>query len=622
MADFLRKVKDQVQDLAEGEKARKLVSELYAQDEKNNVSLRFVLLSALASGSDSLVAQEALNLGYELHVPLPMSREEYGKDFSSADLAVFNELIGKASHVFEIQDANPERGHSYADASRIVLNHSDVLLALWDKKNTEYVAGTAATMESAIRQHIPVVHIHANAAEPTCIITDNLRATNWEEKLQAHLESLLLPVEATSTNKADLKFTRSCAAQKDIPSMGWYPQYLGIPGLIIRAESWMSRLLRWLPIRAQKPTGVPFLEADTPAFTQHDSKKPAGENNPLCPACLHTWETLFNWYDQLANAYSARYRGGLVMRYLAPVIATTMLACALNWETWLYSGVPDAAKQDCHGAASTLKFCVAAWFILQGLFLLLPVLLQIADSCLMWHRKFFSYRVVCEQLRQTMYLGPVGFFMVRAKESTYRNNPQRWTAWYYRALIREVGLPHVVVNHEYLKNWLVWTRDRFVVDQMNYHEKRWRREGNMCTKLVWAALVAFGLGIVVACWRGYLSVSGESPVLNSLVATAALVIPALAVFWAGFCAYACYAKDQQVSLASGETLDSIRHEMDVFLRAEGYDAKLSAKEIATIQPEALHFTRAYNIAERIHECCKSELLGWEDLISTKGIKHQ
>ena len=43
------------------------------------------LMSALASGGDQLVAEEALALGIELMVPLPMPQDEYERDFQDAE---------------------------------------------------------------------------------------------------------------------------------------------------------------------------------------------------------------------------------------------------------------------------------------------------------------------------------------------------------------------------------------------------------------------------------------------------------------------------------------------------------------------------------------------------------
>ncbi len=635
LAAIFRCVREQVQSmLNEKEGPVAIANELYAPEP------RFVLLSPLAKGADSLAAEEALALGYELHVPLPMAREEYEKDFEDEESrATYRRLLAEAErfeHIYEIRDSHPERSHAYADATRMVLNHSDVLIALWNNADTKFIAGTAATVSQASSMHIPVIHVHAEAAEATCFMADGIRSTNWQNRLRTRLQCLLLPVEAHPTTradkaqaKADLKFVRSCAREGD--SAPW------CPGIITRAEKKFKALIGLLPPYLRKPVEVDMLDTNKEVFTAQNL------------SILATWHQQFRKFDKLAGDFSARYRGGLFLRYQVPFFATFFLCCALYCATWNLS-CPEILQpawsfvcrltwsltwtviqllgwqgwfDDCSASRSGVSFWQTLWFASQAFFLAIPILMYFVDKYQMWHRKFFSYRVVAEHLRQTQFLGPVGFFMVREKESVFKDSPQRWTAWYYRALIREEGLPHAVVTHEYLSNWLAWTRDRFVVEQENYHMQRQLRDGRLTRKLVLIGMWLFGMGFVAAVIRGVVTVTDVGELTKSIAVTFALCCPAYASFLAGFSSYACYAKNHQVSVASSNTLQSIRREIDVFLRNEGRAIAFDAddeKEATCIRTEPLNFSRAYNIAEQINECCKSELLGWEDLISTRSIK--
>ena len=51
------------------------------------------LLTALAEGADRLVAEEALELGFELQCPLPFPVAEYRKDFATVGIAA---VVGRA----------------------------------------------------------------------------------------------------------------------------------------------------------------------------------------------------------------------------------------------------------------------------------------------------------------------------------------------------------------------------------------------------------------------------------------------------------------------------------------------------------------------------------------------
>ncbi len=100
----------------------------------------FVMLNSIASGTDTLCAQEALKLGFRLICPLPMPVGDYRRDFAPPDAAAFDALLGQAEQVFEAPsaDAAPEgdadalRHFGYRKAGLYVAGHSHVLLALWD----------------------------------------------------------------------------------------------------------------------------------------------------------------------------------------------------------------------------------------------------------------------------------------------------------------------------------------------------------------------------------------------------------------------------------------------------------------------------------------------------------
>ena len=58
-----------------------------------------VMLNAAASGADQLCAEIALELGIRLVCPIPFPVDEYRRDFSEEETAVFDGLIRKADSV-------------------------------------------------------------------------------------------------------------------------------------------------------------------------------------------------------------------------------------------------------------------------------------------------------------------------------------------------------------------------------------------------------------------------------------------------------------------------------------------------------------------------------------------
>ncbi len=572
VADVLGSIVGEVEKLARSCRQEPLHG-LYSDE-----APRFVLLSALAAGADCLVAEEALRLGFELHVPLPMAEEEYARDFEDeASLARFRALLHSEPRprVLEICAANPERGHAYADAARAMLNHSDIVLALWDGIGTDFVAGTAATLDMAATMHIPALHLHPDAAQPIRLLNDGFCSAEWEKGLNAHLRSILLP-QAQQGSGGDLDFARICSAQ----------QAIRMP-LMPNLEKWVAHLFGVIPQRGQQ-----------------------AKEAVAAPRETSPWQPCFQWFDHLSNAYSVRYRSCLVLRFAAPVAAIFFLVLALNGPSWW--GKLDTAT------AWGIDLLVATFFVLQIVLLFSTIVLEGLDRRVLWHKKFFSYRVMSELFRQTKQLWPVGYCNVRNKARTYSGNTQRWTTWYYRAMARHEGMPDARVDEGYLSTWMEKLNRDFVLDQIAYHSNRQKREGLLSNRLFRMGMLLFILSIIVSALRGCLSSAGwpSNDLCLTIAGAAAVIIPSLAVFCTGFCGYAGYPKNQQVSKEEVNCLNSISRDIHLSL---GRPAGTAPDDIPYELPGELHYGHALRIAGRVHDCCNEELMDWEELISAKGI---
>ncbi len=556
-----------------------------------NEAPRFVLVSSLAAGADCLVAQTAIDQGYELQVPLPMDTMDYQNDFDDDSYALFNKLLHheQCTSVFTIEAADPERGHAYTDASRVMLNHSDIVIALWDGQNTGYVAGTAPTLDMAAARHIPALHILADksperiaeerddAPPPIQLLNDGFQTPKWKEGIRSYLRSILLPQEAAESVNS-LHFAQLCAQQKPI-------RFKWVPNL----EKWVERIMGIAP---------PHIKLERAQAEREDSG-------------AAVWRQPYHWFDKLSNIYSVRYRCCLVLRFAAPVAAIIFLILGLNWHPWFGAPEPQSTP-------SGFDLLLAFFFASQVLLLGFTIFLEHMDRRVLWHKRFFSYRVVSELFRQSRFLWESGYCNVRNKARTYVGNQHRWTSWYYRAMVRHHGLPNQTININFLRQWLQELRQEFILGQKRYHLNRNKRESNLSTKLFACGVALFLFGMTASAFRGYLAAQGSDPstLPLTIAGAAAVVLPSLAVFCTGFCGYAGYPKNQQVSYEEYNCLNSINREIELLLginSTEGNDQSY-------ILPGELHFGHAYHIAARVHDCCNEELMDWEELISSKGIK--
>jgi uncharacterized phage-like protein YoqJ len=121
-----------------------------------------VLLSTLAIGADTLVAQIFLNLKeaypkLRLEVPLPLTLESYIQNYTKEDEKVFSMLFNEASSSYVVPQTMAQ---PYQNLGVYLVTHSDMLLALWDGTDNGLAGGTADVVAYAKSKHKPLKHLH------------------------------------------------------------------------------------------------------------------------------------------------------------------------------------------------------------------------------------------------------------------------------------------------------------------------------------------------------------------------------------------------------------------------------------------------------------------------------
>jgi len=140
-------------------------------------------ISPLAEGSDRMFAEEAIELGYELVCPMPFSQEEFENDFlppsalESGSRERFRALIERARRgagltKLELDGERSTSDRAYAAAGRVVLNESDLLVAVWDGGDSAGEGGTVETLREAADLRVPVLWIDAEAPQAWQLLLD------------------------------------------------------------------------------------------------------------------------------------------------------------------------------------------------------------------------------------------------------------------------------------------------------------------------------------------------------------------------------------------------------------------------------------------------------------------
>jgi hypothetical protein len=121
------------------------------------------LLCALAEGSDQLVAKIALSYpGIKLIVPLPLSEEEYLMGFAS-DIGreSFYELMPSAEKVFTLPE-QVDHPTAYESLGNYMLDHCEVLLALWNGQYSLRKGGTGEVVKKALKKEKIIYWIYTS----------------------------------------------------------------------------------------------------------------------------------------------------------------------------------------------------------------------------------------------------------------------------------------------------------------------------------------------------------------------------------------------------------------------------------------------------------------------------
>ena len=142
-------------------RVREVISGLVQQTD------RLVILSPLAEGADRLVAIEVLKFpNTSLRVVLPLEVEDYCQDFTSpASLAEFQSLLEQAEEVKVLAPAG-NRNLAYEAAGRYVVDHCDLLIALWDGcKTHNKQGGTAEIVAYAGNKQKPLYWINSECGQ-------------------------------------------------------------------------------------------------------------------------------------------------------------------------------------------------------------------------------------------------------------------------------------------------------------------------------------------------------------------------------------------------------------------------------------------------------------------------
>jgi hypothetical protein len=411
------------------EAARSLHAGVFAE-----TPARPVLLSALAEGADRYAALAALDGGVTLAVALPFPVAEYEKDFAEhPSRDEYRRLITSAERVMVLPGRRDTSPSAYDSVGTVILENSDLILAVWDGGESGGKGGTTDLVERAAEAGMPVIHVDALGKQPPRILWSGLAAYPV-----GGLDVEYLPTAdafAAMTHVVDevVRPPRDPDEQKRLA------RYLSESRHHYNWRLEMPAMLAMFGLRRIKRTD---LEPLPPEALAADLETLTGPQDTS--AASDAFANAYGFADAMAIRYAQVFRGSYVARFLLAATAVILGGITLiggeilGWTTWPVS---------------------VAQMAIVGVVLLNTAIAARRN----WHGRWRECREVAERMRSAV----PSWLLGQVRNDAPGLEPA-WTGWYSRAQLRALGLWSGELDSLRLAA-VKGTLCRFVSDQLEYH---------------------------------------------------------------------------------------------------------------------------------------------------------
>ncbi|MEI9886241.1 MAG: DUF4231 domain-containing protein [Rhizomicrobium sp.] len=505
------------------------------------------IVSSLAEGADRIVAGAGLAAGYVLSAILPFARDVYRDDFSSEESrAAFDTLLAQTGAVFELDGRREAEGRAYEAAGLLMLANADIVIAIWDQMPAEGIGGTALIVERAVADDVPVVLIDPRRPDEPAILwrADSALPTAREgieavrrRPLGDTLGQVMEIIVGPPKDAGERGSLEALLREKEPP---WtiaiaYPLMLFLLGV---------RTIRWSDIK------TPLQAQDSAVRWRHYLQGHLSDAS-LRPIDTDTLYGAYSTLDRLSSRYAQVYRSAYVFNYIAGATAVLLASIGLIYPS------PDPI--------AALNFKALMVLIEIGLIASILVTLNLGTRR-QWHRRWLEYRRLAEVLRHLRMLAPTAAAARLDRPSDRAGRAYGWVSWYARAVEREIPVPDLGVNAEFLaavRDTVSRTELKSQISYNRHNAEAMEMAGHRLhlagTFLFWATLA-----ICVAFLAIYLISIEEAEVLRELTVFLTALFPAIG---AALSAIRSQADFETVARRSHETAADLE-ELDLAMENE------------------------------------------------------
>ncbi|MEQ1618332.1 MAG: hypothetical protein ABL883_08310 [Terricaulis sp.] len=600
------------------------------------------LHTLLADGADQIAADEALRRGWEIIAPLPVGAGLYcainsrptsetdaksvlsNRQPADSELALRVATLRKHygnSNLFELRDADASIEALYftaltsadstaraafeasmsarvAMAARIVLEQSDVILAIWDRAQTNFVGGTGHTVQVALEMGAAVICVDPAAPQAWRLLrapetlTHPAPALSEAERcdqLTRIVRDALAPQVSEGIRHSRAKSEHKGAAALD--AVNWRARSNPLWHAYRRVEALFGGDGSHAPLRSLRQTyeppatfaqraGAPILDA---------LREAPGADLAFVDRVANLILPRFAWADGISAYLSDTYRGGMTINFILSAVA-------------IIGGI---AYLPLLGSESKWGFALFELVLLSAILFITHL-----GQKKRWHGRWFETRRAAEYLRHAPLLLALG--AARAPGRWPRGADTMWPEWYARHALREVGLPRQHMTNEHLRYCLGNLLDRHVVQQRDYHHGKARRLTNVHHNLDRLSETLFQLAVAsVALFLAFQIGAWLQAVDDHTLKDAAKIftflgvaLPTLGGSIAGIRYFGDFERFAAISEVAAQKLGAVHERIEILLRAP--DEKLDYASVA-------------NLAHAADDIVVSEIENWQAVFGGKQI---
>lgn len=605
------------------------------------------LHSLLADGADQMAAEAALTRGWELIAPLPfglalnVAISAQPVDGAEAQVLLSGDAgqlhtvhaaararaqrvldLAPQARLFELADrddtirelllarlADPadrrkaqildaEVSLRVALASRVMVEQSDFVIAIWDGTTRSLVGGTGHTIQVALEAGATVLWINVDAPEDWRFLTgpESLAgvggagpgdAAQRTAALHALVRTALQPAAPRGpelTHGRNPHFGAEALAEETWPvrSNPLWHLYRRIEALF--GEDTWSRRLRNLRQRYETPEAI----ADGSAAAMLSAARALpGQDQEHVAAVATGIVRRFAWADGISAHLSDTYRGGMTASFLLGALAIVggiaYLPFADSGSKWIYA---------------LFELCLLAAIMT----------FTIVGRKRRWHGRWFETRRVAEYLRHAPILLLLG--VARAPGRWPVGTQTSWPEWYARHVLREVGLPRLAMSAASLREALRGLLIVHVATQRDYHIAKARRLAAVHHNLDRCSEVLFMLAIASVALYLAMKFGGGglwpelAPRAGYVFTFLGVALPTFGGAIAGIRYFGDFERFSAISSVTAEKLNVI-------------DAR--ARQLLAAPDPELDYGRVADLAHAMDEVVVSEIESWQAVFGGKNV---